>query len=265
MPCPFPGMDPFIENDNWQDFHLVMTAEIKRQLAPQLPERYRISAEVIAVTEEEEAGGEDTLPPKRYRPDVGIGLIGEDSVVHDDGGGGVATLTPPTRKQRVPSLLQREVRIYLGNTGRLVTAIEVLSPSNKNSVGLLQHVRKLRSYRASEVNTLDIDLLRAGQPPYDIYELPLEEDGGYATPYHVVLSTPPDETDSWDIGLTDRLPTVPVPLLPPDKPLVLNLQKAFTDFYAYSTYPVRTVTGLQRLRPALSEEELTVLRGYLGE
>ena len=35
--CPFPGMDPFIEADDWQDFHLTLTAEIKRQLSPQLP------------------------------------------------------------------------------------------------------------------------------------------------------------------------------------------------------------------------------------
>lgn len=259
MVCPFPGTDPFIENDNWQHFHAAMIIEIIRQLAPQLPGGYRISAEVITKNYIDEDGAE--AKSEYVSPDIGILSTGEGYMANDDGG--VATLTPLTRKTKIPPQVQREVRIYAIGTGQLVTAIEVLSPANKLSAGSIQHVNKLRSYRALGVNAMDIDLLRKGQPPYGIYELPPEPDGGYLTPYHVVLSMPPDEVNSWDVALIDVLPTVPVPLEYPDKPIILNIQKAFSELYTYSTYPKRTAEQLSKLRPALTEEEHAKLAEYL--
>src|SRR5580704_16122376 len=41
MKSPFPGMDPYIEDRGlWPDFHDDLLSEIKRTLAPALPERY---------------------------------------------------------------------------------------------------------------------------------------------------------------------------------------------------------------------------------
>ena len=33
MPSPFPGMDPFIEGQRWQDFHATFIAVLKELLA----------------------------------------------------------------------------------------------------------------------------------------------------------------------------------------------------------------------------------------
>jgi hypothetical protein len=77
---------------------------------------------------------------------------------------------------------------------------------------------------------MEIDLLRQGRrvPMRD----PLPD-----TPYFVFLSRAEDRPvlEVWPIQLRDRLPVVPVPLLPGDSDAPLDLQAAFTAVYdAYS-------------------------------
>ncbi|MEM8565409.1 MAG: DUF4058 family protein [Bacteroidota bacterium] len=258
MPCPFPGMDPFIESENWQDFHLVLTAEIKRQLAPQLPRHYRISAELVVKADETRE--DDTQ--KTFRPDIGIIQSGSGGIISQDDGD-TTILTPPTRKAPAPVAQQRELRIYDARNRRLVTAIEVLSPANKQGSGLVKHMEKLQSYWRSDVNTIDIDLLRGGIPPYSIEIVPLNQDHTTPSPYRIVQVRPNIKTLLWEIGLVDTLPTIPVPLSYPDQPVVLNVQQAFTEFYAYSTYPARTDDELKQLQLPLDKDDMAVLGGYL--
>ncbi len=40
MPSPFPGMDPFIEGQAWQDFHTTFITVLREQLIPQVRPRY---------------------------------------------------------------------------------------------------------------------------------------------------------------------------------------------------------------------------------
>src|SRR4051812_43401201 len=41
MPCPFPGMDPYIEaSERWRDFHNMLIAQIQIALKPLLAPRY---------------------------------------------------------------------------------------------------------------------------------------------------------------------------------------------------------------------------------
>lgn len=79
--------------------------------------------------------------------------------------------------------------------------------------------------------------------------------------YQVVTTEPNRRMSLWAIGLTEKLPTIPVPLSYPDPPAILNLQRSFTELYTYSTYRQRTVEELTRLRPPLrgaEEEQLGV-------
>ncbi|WP_139211759.1 DUF4058 family protein [Neolewinella agarilytica] len=73
----------------------------------------------------------------------------------------------------------------------------------------------------------------------------------------------PGPASVWEFGVQDQLPTIPIPLNPLDRPVVLDLQRAFTELYAYSTYPKRRVEELEMLRPALAEDELDALRAFL--
>ncbi len=55
-------------------------------------------------------------------------------------------------------------------------------------------------------------------------------------------------TDVWAIGLRDRLPVLPVPLLPPDEDVVLDLQRAADTCYDLVHYE-RLLRGLHSLPP----------------
>ena len=246
--CPFPGMDPFIEAEEWQDFHLSLTAEIKRALVPQLPDHYQLTAELI-VKDRDDA--EERAGDRSYRPDVGITLTDP------------ATLTPPTRQYAAPVARQRHLLLRDRRNQRLVTAIEVLSPSDKGS-NLGQHLQRLHTYWYSRVTTIDIDLLRRGSNPYPVGTSEYDEVWPERT-YQVVTTEPNRRMSLWAIGLTEKLPTIPVPLSYPDPPAVLDLQRAFTELYTYSTYRRRTAEELSKLRPPLTAVEEKELGSYLQQ
>ena len=39
MPSPFPGMDPYLEGDMWQEFHETLASAMRAQLMPLLTPR----------------------------------------------------------------------------------------------------------------------------------------------------------------------------------------------------------------------------------
>jgi hypothetical protein len=251
-------MDPIIEQFDWQHFHVGMTMEIARLLGPQLPEYYQLSAELV-VKENENPDLEGK--PSTYRPDIGV--VQTSQRTKQNGGGSVATLTPPSRQVTMPMPKQRELRIRDVRNQRLVTAIEVLSPSNKKGLGSTRHALKLQSYWDASVSTVDIDLLRRGDYPYANEELQLKPTDEAVTDYRIISVIPEGPASVWEFGVLDQLPTIPIPLNPLDRPVVLNLQHAFTELYAYSTYPKRKVEELEGLRLALTKDELDALRAFL--
>ena len=109
---------------------------------------------------------------------------------------------------------------------RLVTVIEILSPVNKMGEGALEYADKRLALMGTSVHLLEIDLLRLGQ------RLLFESDPPPAD-YYVYLSrfTKRPITEIWPIGLRERLPVVPVPLLPPDADVALDLQRAVDACY----------------------------------
>ncbi len=40
MPSPFPGMDPYLEGEMWQEFHETLAGTIRGQILAQLPAKY---------------------------------------------------------------------------------------------------------------------------------------------------------------------------------------------------------------------------------
>ncbi|MCX7925055.1 MAG: DUF4058 family protein, partial [Fimbriimonadales bacterium] len=86
----FVGMDPYIEQQCWEEFHQHMTAAIQTQLLPQLLSRgYDATLEQRIYLERHDANGKRRL----LRPDVAVHTekrpVGES-------GGGVALLEPAT-------------------------------------------------------------------------------------------------------------------------------------------------------------------------
>jgi len=109
---------------------------------------------------------------------------------------------------------------------RVVTAIEVLSPTNKRGEGREEYLAKRGRLLLSTAHLLEIDLLRQGQ------RVPMQQPLPPAS-YFIFLSRAGSRplTEVWPILLSELLPPVPVPLLPGDDDVRLDLQLALTSVY----------------------------------
>jgi hypothetical protein len=226
MPSPFPGMDAYLEGATWMNFHGQLCAEIARQLGPKLRPRYVALLTERFVTEVPEGLAVTTAS---LLPDIGV--VERPSwvpgVVHQ----GLATA--PLRLTTVipEAILHFSIEIRDRAENRLVTCIEVFSPTNKQGDGYLEYRRKRNRVLSSTAHLLEIDLLRQGQriPMRD----PLPE-----APYFVFLGrfeTRP-VTEVWPIYFDQSLPILPIPLLAEDPDVILDLQQAFSTVYDVCSY-----------------------------
>jgi hypothetical protein len=192
-------MDPYLEGELWSEFHHSLAHQISKQLLKLLSPRY------VA------------LLSRRY-------VIDRTPLAY-----GVEAATPPAA--RLASLVPEEIPVVSVEVHdvadlRLVTAIEILSPVNKQGDGAVEYWRRRQTIFETETHILEIDLLRRG------LHLPFEGDPPPAD-YYIYLSRVDKRprTEIWPIDLRDRLPVVPVPLLPPDADVPLDLQRAVDACY----------------------------------
>ncbi len=174
MPSPFPGMDPYLESPHiWPDLHDRLASEISTELNQTLPSphyarlemrpelgiiegassRQRIVPDITVVRH-------DRLPPApgtaavldRPRRDISTSL---EVIVHAE----------PIRHHFV------EIRDSIQGH-KLITLIEILSPSNKRpGPDRAAYQRKQREVLDSDACLVELDLLRAGErilPDFDL-------------------------------------------------------------------------------------------------
>lgn len=225
MPSPFPGMDPYLEGNEWTSFHGEFCVEIARQLRPALRPRYMALTMRRSVTDAPEDLAITAKSDNMY-PDVGV--IERSPVPLPTSGGGTALLEPTHQVATVMPEMVPQVSVEIRDVEerQLVTLIELLSPANKRGLGYREYVEKRTRILLSLSHLLEIDLLRKGTRVPMHEELP-------ESPYFVFLSRKQRRpmTDIWEIGLNQSLPTIPVPLLPGDDEVTLDLQQAFTNVY----------------------------------
>lgn len=234
MPSPFPGMDPYLEGEEWVSFHAQFAVEIARQLSPRLRPRYVARAGRHYVFDFPDSSSEITISAPHHephsRPDVSVVEVGKSNHRGAGNGGAVAVAplqlaTPilepfPTYKVKVEDVDERN----------LVTAIEVLSPANKRG-GRKEYLKKRRRILAGSTHLIEIDLTRRGRRVPMMDPLP-------PAPYFVLLSRIQRRPimDVWAITLRDPLPSVPVPLMYGDADVELSLAEAFTAVYDIFNY-----------------------------
>jgi hypothetical protein len=226
MPSPFPGMDPYLEGSTWMNFQGQLCAEIARQLGPKLRLRY-----LARLTERffTDISVDADVSKQPIYPDIGVVEPG-----FSPGGSesfGIATAPVRVATEMPESILHFSLEIRDLQERRLVTSIEVLSPSNKRGEGRQEYLAKRRRVLLGTAHLIEIDLLRKGQ------RVPMKELLPPA-PYYVYVGrfeTRPD-TDVWPVSLDRPLPSVPVPLLAEDPDVMLDLQLALTTVYDLSDY-----------------------------
>lgn len=240
MESPFPGMDPFIESCGlWEDFHSHLIEAIADGLSAQVPDRYvvRTGERAYVVVAESEGKAEHL-----FKPDVGI------SRQPGTGRSGVALAEPDAVSTE---FRESFIEIHsLHPSRRLVTCLEVLSPSNKRpgTPGWELYARKRQGLLLGEANLVEIDLLRGGarMPMLDAWP---------ASPFTILVgrsATPLCRV--WPAYFHRPLPSFPVPLAAPDFDLGLSLQPMIQAIHKRYRYD-RDIDYTKPLLPPASAEE----------
>ncbi len=214
MGSPFPGMDPFLESEMWQEFHDRFANQISEQLLPRLKPKY------VALLAKRFTIEHPILSDTRaIYPDVHIAKQTREAYAVAPPNIGVAPIELDNPLPEPIPRLAIEIRDVAER--RLVTVIEILSPENKRGKGYQEYNEKRIEILETKTHLIEIDLLRQGQRIELIGKLP-------AAAYFVFVSrwTHRPKTQVYPIQLRDKLPTVPVPLLPPDADVPLDLQAA---------------------------------------
>lgn len=218
MPSPFPGMDPYLEGELWQEFHDRLAEQISEQLTPHIRPRYVTAlARRFVLT---------NAIPGMYKPQKASAIFAErpaDPMPSCPGATEPAVELPSPLPEEI-SVISVEIRDITER--RLVTVIEILSPASKYSEGVRAYHRRRTALLRTSVHLLEIDLLRHGERIELLGEPP-------PAPYYAYLSRVQRRpyTQVWPISLREPLPVLPVPLLPPDTDVPLDLQHAIQICY----------------------------------
>jgi hypothetical protein len=214
MPSPFPGMNPYLEQDDiWHDFHERLIPHISEVIVPQVRPGYIVKLDEHVYIHERSAAEREFLSR------AGVSVARGD--VPSPARQGTQVLEAPVHG-RIPVAVDVErlsfVEIRDRRDRQLVTVIELLIPSNKRQgPDREQYLAKRRQLLASAVHLVEIDMLRGG-PRMPVEGLP---DCDYCIVVSRVEKRP--EVGIWPVRLRDRLPVIPIPLRAPDADARLDL------------------------------------------
>lgn len=246
MSNPFPGMNPYLER-HWADVHARLVTHICEAIQPQLPEDLVAQVEESLIVEKGE--------PQTWRPDVTI--IREPETQYKVRA--AATDPPEPAKPLVmrsdPETSRWIEIIDLDTGGRVVTAIELLSRSNKSGERSREKfLNRRQDYREAGANIVEIDLLRGGPRILMVSESRIPPDR--RAPYYVCIFRPhrQEEREVFPLPLRQPLRDIPIPLRPTDQEVTLPLQKLIDHVFTMGRYD-RKIDYQRPLEPALPPED----------
>jgi Protein of unknown function (DUF4058) len=223
MPSPFPGMDPYVEAfGNWEDFHDSFLTYLRDVLRGSLPTPYSVFMQERVTS--------ISLPDRERTHSVpDIGLTAPDAYRPP---GGIATLAITGCEPVViehdldESATETYIEITRRSDRKLITVIEFLSPSNKESPGAPVYLAKRAALLHQYVHLVEIDLLLRGTRLPMRRQLPA---GEYYTYVSRAENRPKCDVYAW--GVRSPLPVIPVPLMAPDADYQLDLGALFRQAY----------------------------------
>ena len=229
-------MDPYLERF-WLSFHNRLVTYLSDELNTGL-----LPADLRAeMTERVLISSPDESYRRRILPDVyvtetrsPVGGAARGAV-----GGGVAVAEPVIVELPDDPIVETAIHITDLTGATLVTAVELLSASNKlPGPDRRQYLRKRDEYLAGGANTVEIDLFRGGDrtvPGLDDL-MPADRQSPY-----LAITRRADRPDRWvvyPLPLRSRLPVFPIPLRPADDDVLVDLQPLLDRAYANGRYPI---------------------------
>lgn len=229
MPTPFLGMDPYLERpDLWRDVHNRLVVLLADDLAPHLRPCYYVSIE-----ERTYSVGKGELV-FAGRGDVAV--VGPSSLepqqVEDMATGPELVLVelPVPDEIRETYLEVRSVA-----TDRVITLLEILSPTNKRgSEGREMYLRKRLHVAGTLTHLVEIDLLRSGEP------MPMRGDF-YPGDYRLLISRGErrPQADLITFSVRQPIPTFKLPLQSGDEEPQVDLNRLLHELYDRAGYDLR--------------------------
>jgi hypothetical protein len=242
-------MDPWLEHpDLWPDVRNSLIAAMRDALAPLVLPRYFVGVESRTTV----LRGLDV--DRVYRPDVSIHAVDRSSAGR---GAGVAVLervevqpievVVPVEEDTIEETYLT-IKELPGR--KLVTVIEVLSPTNKKTQDArADYLEKRRDLIRSRVNFVEIDLLRGGEPMPLIGPPPRQD-------YRILVCRARPQTRSvvYSFAWTTPIPAIPIPLLAGDAEPALDLNAVLQSLMDRACYDLM-IDYRQPPEPSLRPED----------
>lgn len=227
MPSPFPGMNPYLEHpDRWSTVHNRLIVGLADLLTPRLLPKYQVDIDKRVY----EVAGIDTI--WIGRPDVKVQQSQTPRQMTEEASS-VGVVSAPRRvtlpmleEVREPYLEVRDVQ-----TQAVVTALKILSPTNKRGDGRQKYLEKRAKILKSQTHLIEIDLLTQGET------LPLAQ-GDVNSHYRILVSrsSARPAADLYAFDLPNPIPIFPLPLAPEDTEPTIDLQTLLEEVYQRSGY-----------------------------
>ncbi|MFQ5631050.1 MAG: DUF4058 family protein [bacterium] len=257
MPFHFHGMDPWLERPGlWPDVHDSLILALRRMLTPLVRPHYYIAVRqrsVLAVSMDESV---------TIYPDVSVVESGKPARRSQKSA--PVTIEPIVVEVPVMEAIQEDyLEIMEAQTHRVVTVIEVLSPSNK------QPGEDRRAYEAKRerlfrtlTNFVEIDLLRDWEPmPFTFLQT-----NGKQSHYRLLIKRGehPQRAFLYPFNLQDAIPSFHLPLQSGDQEPLVQLDKLLREIYDEGAYDLR-VDYSQPPVPPLNDEDLAWVQKILRQ
>jgi hypothetical protein len=183
-------MDPFLEDEKiWPQFQHHLVMSLYHLLLPGLADRYRAR-----------------VGQRQYETET-------------------ALFTSVVREEHCEEFIEVRQR----SDGKLITVVDVVSPSNKvTATGRQVYLNRRRESRNHGASMVEVDLVLQGQPTLDYSRDNLPE-WDYAVT--VTRATQPERHEIYTSTLQKRLPRFRLPLSSDDRDTVMDLQACFLRAY----------------------------------
>jgi hypothetical protein len=256
---PFPGMNPFFELQ-WRGAHSRLIIYLNDALQERLP------PDLVAAPEEQAALVSAGDAMVVYRPDV---QVRQPGMLKEPGPADVESQRLPAFKATAPIrvFLDEEMERWVeirDTAGRLITVIELLSPTNKlESVERDRYLRKRRDLISGGVNLVEVDLVRQGT---SVFPAPVQRELKRANACYAVCvfrAARPGEREVYPIRLRGRLPAIAIPLRASDSDVVLDWQLLIDQCHERGRYHL--LNYRLELDPPLEAEEAAWVEQRLHE
>ncbi|MDM8528919.1 DUF4058 family protein [Anaerolineales bacterium HSG24] len=247
MPTPFPGMDPYLEqNRYWHQVHTNLLVDMQRYLTRLLRPRYFVEIDqrtYLAVLPPQHTGMPDVLIISPWeQPDSTAATVTMSQLAFKP-------ITADLPMPEPEEVVEQYLHIYHADSEEIVTVIELLSPTNKLAgKGRNEYLQKRRQVLRSQTNMVEIDLLRAGSAmPMSIKQ---------KSDYRIVVSRSHQrpQADIYLFSMREAIPDIPIPLRAGEPEPLLPLNHTIHHLYDEGGYDL-TINYQHPPTPRFSSED----------